>query len=197
MLERIVEVSSGVDFETFAVERIFEPLGMDNTYYYRDGAHPNLATLYRVNEDGELVENPDMPWMNGSYISGGGGLHSTPEDYLQFALLLLNDGELNGTRLIGRRSAELMRSAFISDELPGRNPGEGYGLGVRVITDATARQTYLSEGSFGWSGAFNTHFFIDPVERVVGIYMTQSAFFRGAFQLMDDFETAVMQAVID
>lgn len=195
-LARIVEVTSGVDFGTFTKSRIFEPLGMDDTYFYRDTAHPNLTTLYR-RQDGELVPNPDMPFINGSYFSGGGGLFSTAEDYLQFALMLLNDGQHNGQQLLGRRTMELMRSPFLPDSHPGRNPGEGYGLGVRVITDPVANHTWLSEGSFGWSGAFNTHFFVDPVERVVGIYMTQITGFPGAFTLMDDFETAVMQAVVD
>lgn len=195
-LARIVEVASGVDFGTFTAQRIFKPLGMDDTYFYRDAPHPDLATLYR-NENGELVPNPEMAFSNGSYFSGGGGLYSTAEDYLQFALVLLNDGELDGQQLLGRRTAELMRSPFLADSLPGRNPGEGYGLGVRVITDAVANETWLSTGSFGWSGAFNTHFFVDPVERVVGIYMTQVSGFPGAFTLMDDFETAVMQALVD
>jgi len=196
VIARIVEITSGVDFGTFTRQRIFEPLGMENTYFYRDGPNPNVAKLYRL-EDEELVENPDMFFVNGSYFSGGGGLFSTAEDYLQFALVLLNDGELGGTRLVGRRTAELMRSPFIADTLPGRNPGEGYGLGVRVITDPIANRTYLSEGSFGWSGAFNTHFFVDPEERIVGIYMTQVTGFRGSFTLMDDFETAVMQSLVD
>lgn len=196
VLARIVEVTSGVDFGTFTRERIFSPLGMNDTYFYRDAAHPDVATLYR-NQDGELVPNPDMPFSNGTYFSGGGGLYSTAEDYLQFALVLLNDGELDGKQLLGRRTTELMRSAFLPDDLPGRNPGEGYGLGVRVITDAVANETWLSTGSFGWSGAFNTHFFVDPVERIVGIYMTQASGFPGAFTLMDDFETAVLQAVVE
>ncbi len=196
VLARIVEISSGLDFGSFVQQRIFDPLNMDDTYFYRNTAHPNLTTLYRI-ENGELVENPDMPFINGAYFSGGGGLFSTAEDYLQFALVLLNDGELNGERLLGRRTMEIMRSAFIEDSLPGRNPGEGYGLGVRVITDAVANHTWLSTGSFGWSGAFNTHFFVDPEEEIVGIYMTQVTGFPGAFTLMDDFETAVMQAIVE
>jgi CubicO group peptidase (beta-lactamase class C family) len=196
VLARIVEITSGVDFGTFVEQRVFKPLDMNDTYFYGDGPHPNLAKLYR-NENGAFVENPDMFFSNGAYFSGGGGLFSTAEDYLQFALMLMNNGELSGTRLIGRRTAELMHSAFIPDDLPGRNPGEGYGLGIRVITDPVANNTWLSEGSFGWSGAFNTHFFVDPKERIVGIYMTQAAGFRGSFTLMDDFETAVMQALID
>jgi CubicO group peptidase (beta-lactamase class C family) len=196
VLARIVEVTSGVDFGTFVEQRIFRPLDMNDTFFYRDEPHPNTVKLYR-NADGELVENPDMPFVNGRYFSGGGGLFSSAEDYLQFALVLLNDGKLGGTRLLGRRTMEIMRSAFLPDDLPGRSPGEGYGLGVRVITDAAASRTWLSNGSFGWSGAFNTHFFVDPRERIVGIYMTQITGFRGSFTLMDDFETAVMQAVID
>jgi CubicO group peptidase (beta-lactamase class C family) len=90
-----------------------------------------------------------------------------------------------------------MRSAFIPYSLPGRTAGEGYGLGVRVVTDRTARNTLLSNGSFGWSGAFNTHFFIDPEEGVIGIFMTQSAFLETRQQVRDDFETAVMQALVD
>ncbi|HMB73514.1 MAG TPA: serine hydrolase, partial [Gammaproteobacteria bacterium] len=75
--------------------------------------------------------------------------------------------------------------------------GEAYGLGVRVITDSAARATLLSEGSFGWSGAYNTHFFVDPDERIVGIYMTQAARLGRGFRITDDFETAVMQAIVD
>lgn len=193
---RIVEITSGVDFGTFTRERIFKPLGMDDTYFYRDAPHPNLATLYRV-ENGKYAALPEMFFSNGSYFSGGGGLYSTAEDYLQFALVMLNDGDLNGMRLLGTRTMEIMRSAHLPDTLPGRNPGEGYGLGVRVITDPVAEPTWLSKGSFGWSGAYNTHFFVDPQERVVGIYMTQVSGFPGAFALMDEFETAVMQALVE
>ncbi|HMB72996.1 MAG TPA: serine hydrolase domain-containing protein, partial [Gammaproteobacteria bacterium] len=196
VLARIVEIASGVAFDTFAKERIFDRLGMDDTFFYPAFGHPRLTTLYQ-SADSELSEISDMTFMNGAYFSGGGGLFSTAEDYLQFALVLLNDGQLGHARLLGRRTAELMHSAFVPDTLPGRSPGEGYGLGVRVVTDPIARNTFLSEGSFGWSGAFNTHFFIDPQERIVGIFMTQSAFLTTRQQLRDDFETAVMQALID
>lgn len=196
VLARIVEVSSGVDFGTFVSTRIFEPLGMQDTYFYRDGAHPNVVKLY-ASEDGNLVAAPESRFSNGAYFSGGGGLFSTAEDYLQFALVLLNDGRLGGTRLLGRRTAELMHSVFLPESVPGRPDGEAYGLGVRVITDSAARATLLSEGSFGWSGAYNTHFFVDPEERVVGIYMTQVTGLGRGFRVTDDFETAVMQAIVD
>lgn len=111
--------------------------------------------------------------------------------------MLANGGQVDGTTYLGRKTVELMRSAFVADSLPGRTAGEGYGLGVRVITDRAARNSLLSNGSFGWSGAFNTLFFIDPVENVIGIYMTQSQFLATRQQLRDDFETAVMQALVD
>lgn len=196
VLAHIVEIASGTAFDEFAQRRIFEPLGMNDTYFFPPDDSPRLTSLYQIIDD-ELTEIPESDFVNGRYFSGGGGLFSTAEDYLQFALMLFHDGKLGGTRLIGRRSAQLMRSAFIPDTLPGREAGEAYGLGVRVVTDSAARNTLLSEDSFGWSGAFNTHFFIDPHERLIGIFMTQSAFYPQRQQLREDFETAVMQALTD
>lgn len=196
VLVRVVEVASGLPFDEFARARIFNPLGMDATYFFPEPEDRRLATLYATS-DGQLEKRPDLPFVNGAYFSGGGGLFSTADDYFQFSSMLLNDGRHHDTRLLSRKSVELMRSAFIPDTLPGRTPGEGYGLGVRVVTDRAARNTLLSNGSFGWSGAFNTHFFIDPKERLIGIFMTQSAFLTSRQQLRDDFETAVMQALVD
>jgi CubicO group peptidase (beta-lactamase class C family) len=195
VLARVVEVRANMPFDRFVEQRIFAPLGMKDTFFYRDGLDARKATLYqRIN--GALQKVPDAPWMNGAYFSGGGGLSSTAEDYLRFALLLANRGELDGVRLLSPRSVEMLASVFAPDTLPGRIPGEGYGLGVRVVSDPAARNTWLSQGSYGWSGAYNTHFFIDPQERVVGIFMTQSAYFETRGQLRDDFENAVMQAVV-
>jgi CubicO group peptidase (beta-lactamase class C family) len=177
VLARVVEVAANVSFDRFVEQRIFAPLGMRDTFFYRAGSDTRRATLYQ-SVDGKLQEQPDGPHMNGAYFSGGGGLTSTAEDYLKFASMLMNGGELDGTRLLGRRTVELMRSAFVPDTLPGRNPGESWGLGVRVISDPAARNTLLSQGSFGWSGAYNTHFFIDPEEQVIALFMTQVANLR-------------------
>ena len=193
---RAVEVASGIPFDRFAAQRIFGPLGMGDTFFAPPDDHPRMASLYR-STGSELVPQADLPFVNGHYFSGGGGLFSTAEDYLRFATMLLNGGDFDGKRLLGRKSVELLHEAFIPSSLPGRVPGEGYGLGVRVVTDRAARNTLLSDGSYGWSGAFNTHFFIDPQENVVGIFMTQSAFLATRQQLRDDFETAVMQALVD
>jgi CubicO group peptidase (beta-lactamase class C family) len=195
VLARVVEVASGIPFDRFAKQRIFDPLGMKDTFFYPATGNARMASLYQ-SVNGELRKQADGAWVNGAYFSGGGGLFSTAEDYLQFALMLMNGGQHDGKRLIGTRSAELMASAFAPDTLPGRAAGEGYGLGVRVVSDPAARSTFLSKGSFGWSGAYNTHFFIDPKEKIVGIYMTQSAFLESRGQMREDFETAVMQSIV-
>jgi CubicO group peptidase (beta-lactamase class C family) len=196
VLVRIVELAAGMPFDEFAEERIFDPLRMRDTFFYPEDGATDIATVYQA-ADGQLVPQDKLAFENGLYFSGGGGLFSTAEDYLQFARMLLNGGELDGTRLVSRPTVELMVSPFIPASLPGRTAGEAYGLGVRVVTDRAARNTLLSDGSFGWSGAFNTHFFVDPEERLIGIFMTQSAFLETRQQLRDEFETAVMQALID
>ncbi|HEX5047626.1 MAG TPA: serine hydrolase domain-containing protein [Gammaproteobacteria bacterium] len=196
VLARIVEVAAKLPFDRFVEQRIFAPLGMKDTFFYRDGLEARKPALYQ-RIDGKLQKVPDAAWMNGVYFSGGGGLSSTAEDYLRFALLLENRGELDGVRLLSPRSVDLMASAFAPDTLPGRNPGEGFGLGVRVVSDPATRNTWLSQGSYGWSGAYNTHFFVDPKERVIGIFMTAAPYLETRGQLRDDFENAVMQAVID
>jgi CubicO group peptidase (beta-lactamase class C family) len=117
---------------------------------------------------------------------------STAEDYLQFATMLLNRGEGNGRRLLAPRTVDLMASAFVPDTLPGRTRGTAFGLSVRVVTDSSAAGTYLSEGSFGWSGAYGTHFWVDPKEKLVAALMTQTPLVGRNV----DFETAVMQAVV-
>src|SRR5688500_9213256 len=106
-------------------------------------------------------------------------------------VVLLNGGQLNGKRLLSDRTVALMRSPFAPDSLPGRPGGEAYGLSVRVVTSAVARNTFLSDGSFGWSGAYGTHFWIDPKEEIVGILMTQTP----SREAQADFETAVMQTI--
>src|SRR5262245_1781822 len=168
---------------------------MKDTTFYPADSNPRLATLYeRV--DGNLRKAANPAFMNGAYLSGGGGLYSTAEDYLQFALMLLNRGQLDGKRLLSTKSVDLMATVFAPDTLPGRLVGEGFGLSVRVVDNPTARNTYLSKGSFGWSGAFNTHFFIDPNERIVGLFMTQIVGLASRGEIRDDFETAVMQSIV-
>jgi CubicO group peptidase (beta-lactamase class C family) len=190
-LARVVEVTSGMSFDKFAQQRIFDLLEMRDTFFYPAEGNARMATRYRRGEKGlEKQNNPGF--MNGAYFSGGGGLMSTAEDYLQFAQMLLNRGELNGKRLLGSKTVEVMTSVAAPDTLPGRPKGEGYGLSVRVMNDPIARSSFMSAGTFGWSGAFGTHFFVDPQERIVGILMTQTP----DQQVRLDFENAVMHAIV-
>ena len=196
-LERVVEVVSGEPFDRFARERIFTPLGMkDTTYRPSREQLSRIATQYR-GANGALTRVDNHPiWMNSpTYLSGGGGLMSSAEDYLQFAQMLANRGELNGKRLLGPKTVDLMSSVFVPDTLPGRAKGRGFGLSVQVISDHIAANTAISNGSFGWDAAFGTHFWVDPKEKIVGLFMVQAA---GPNRLMNpDFEEAVMQALIE
>jgi hypothetical protein len=191
VLARVIEVASGRPVDQFFRERIFEPLGMKDTFFYPVDGNPRLVTVYAVASN--MLEKRSVPnFMNGTYFSGGGGLMSTAEDYLQFATMLLNRGEANGRRLLAPRTVDLMASAFAPDTLPGRTRGTAFGLSVRVVTDPSAAGTYLSEGSFGWSGAYGTHFWVDPKEKLVAVLMTQTSLPGRNV----DFETAVMQSVV-
>lgn len=194
VLSRIVEIASGQTFDEFLEQRLFAPLGMEDTFFWPSNAQrERLASSYVAGQDGlRARENPDS--MSGvRYFSGAGGLMTTAEDYAQFAMMLANGGELGGVRILSPRSVELMRSPHVPDTLPGRSPGEGFGLSVRVVTDPVEQRTFLSKGSFGWSGFYGTHFWVDPVENLVGVYMVQT-FAPGSWEA---FETAVMQAVVE
>jgi CubicO group peptidase (beta-lactamase class C family) len=191
VLSRVVEVASDMPIDRFMKQRIFDPLGMIDTTYVPPKGNPRLATLYTRGNEG-LRRGNDPNFMNGVYFSGGGGLVSTAEDYLQFGLMLVNGGQLNGKRLLSPRLVELMGTVYAPDTLAGRPRGEGFGLSVRVVNDPAARNTFLSQGTFGWSGAFGTHFWVDPKEKVVAVLMAQTS----VPGVNADFENAVMQAIV-
>jgi CubicO group peptidase (beta-lactamase class C family) len=191
VLSRVVEIASGTPIDRFLKDRVFDPLGMKDTTYIPPKGNARLASLYSRTADGLRPQN-DPNFMNGVYFSGGGGLFSTAEDYFQFAQMLVNGGQSNGRRFLSPRLVELMGSVYAPDTLPGRPRGESYGLSVRVLNDPIARNSFLSEGSFGWSGLFGTHFWVDPKEKVVGILMAQTS----VPGIREDFENAVMQAIV-
>jgi CubicO group peptidase (beta-lactamase class C family) len=190
-LSRVIEIVSGTTIDRFVKQRIFDPLEMKDTTYVEPTGNPRLVKLYSRTPEG-LKPAANPAFMNGVYFSGGGGLLSTATDYAQFALMLANGGELNGVRLISPRAVDLMGSVFVPDTLPGRPLGESFGLSVRVVTNPAARNTFLSEGSFGWSGAFGTHFWVDRKEKLIAIALTQTS----NQEFLRDFENMVMQAVV-
>ena len=194
VLSHIVEIVSGKTFKEFVNERIFKPVGAKDIFFWPTPAQrERLVTSYIKGPNGLAPrEDPDS-MSSEAYFSGAGGLMATAESYGRFAMMLANGGEANGVRLLAPRTVELMGSAYISDTLPGRSAGEGYGLSVRTVTDPVARRTPLSKGSFGWSGFYGTHFWVDPDKHLVGVLMIQAP----VVAMREDFESAVMQAVID
>jgi CubicO group peptidase (beta-lactamase class C family) len=196
---RIVEKVSGMTFDAFLRERLFGPLGMDDTFFWPSAAQrARLVTNYqRVN--GRLTPNANADSMSSPvYFSGGGGLMSSAESYARLAMMLANGGEWNGVRILSPATVQLMGSAILPDTLTGRQPGEGFGLGVRSISDRAARRTLISDGSFGWSGAYGTHFWVDPANKLVAILLSQVSGWGAPTPTSptNDFETAVMQALV-
>jgi CubicO group peptidase (beta-lactamase class C family) len=192
VLLHVVELTSGMQADQFLKQRIFDPLGMKDTFYY-PVENPRLASRYDRQPDGTLRRNSNTPnFLNGRYFGGGGGLASTAEDYFQFAQMLLDGGQRNGKRLLSPRAVEMMSSVMAPDTLPGRQPGEAYGLSMRVVNNPAARNTAVSQGTFGWSGAYGTHFWIDPKEKVIGILMAQTP----NQEIRGDFENAVAFSVM-
>lgn len=193
-LGRIVEVVSGQPFNQFLKQRIFEPLGMSDIGFSASAAQlPRVVAMY-TKRNGSLEKSANQNGLSSTtYFSGAGGLMSTTEDYAQFAQMLSNGGVLNGKRLLSPKTVELMSSVHAPDTLPGRPPGRSFGLSVQVVNNAVAANFRVSDGSYGWDGAFGTHFWVDPKEKIVGIVMVQTS----SQELMRDFENAVMQAVIE
>jgi len=194
-LGRIVEIASGERLDRYLRARIFDPLAMkDITFWPTDAQWPRVATFYRA-EGGRLVKaaTPNDTSSRNVYFRGSGGLYSTAEDYMPFGLMLANGGELNGRRVLSRKSVEMMTAVHAPDTLPGLPPGGAYGLSVRVVTNHALGGTLLSDGTYGWTGAQGTHFFVDPKEGVVGVLMVQTS----NAELRREFEDLVAQSVAD
>jgi CubicO group peptidase (beta-lactamase class C family) len=194
-LGRVLEIASGMPLDEFCRTRIFDPLGMkDITFWPTDAQWRRVATVYEGGPNGlTKAERPNDTMSRNVYFRGAGGLFSTAESYVRFGMMLANGGQLDGVRLLSRKSVEMLSAAHVLDKLPGRTPGEGYGLGVRVVTDHAARGTLLSDGTYGWSGAQGTHFFVDPKEELVGVLMVQTP----NAEVRSDFETLVAQSIVD
>jgi len=194
-LGRVIEVASGMKLDQFFRAHIFDPLGMkDITFWPTDAQMPRVATVYARGANGlTKTATPNDTMSRNVYFRGSGGLYSTAEDYIPLGMMLANGGELNGKRLLSRKAVEMMSAAHVKDTLPGRPAGEGYGLSVRVVTDHAVRGTMLSDGTFGWTGAQGTHFFVDPREELVGVLMVQTS--NGEIQR--EFEDLVAQSVVD
>jgi CubicO group peptidase (beta-lactamase class C family) len=194
-LGRIIEIASGQPLNIFLKQRIFDPLDMaDTSHYPTDAQMSRLVSVYQQ-RDKALVKTPlaaSLSMSSKVYFASGGGLVSTVDDYSHFAQMLANGGEYNGHRLLSPRTVKYMASVHIPSTLPGRSPGEAFGLTVRVIQDALAGEIRISDGSFGWSGVYGTHFWVDPKEDIVAVLMCQTSI----REMRPEFENAVMQAIV-
>ena len=178
VLGYLVEVVSGMPFATFLKTRIFDPLGMPDTGFSVrvENAH-RYSKVYDYVKGSGLKEIEKVHAATGPlsfFHSGGGGLQSTAADYLRFCQMVLNDGELDGEQLLGRKTAELIRMSHVPpDWLAPKRTGTGFGLGFSVITDVADTSSLGSVGTCSWGGMASTTFWIDPVEELIAILMTQ------------------------
>lgn len=193
VLGRLVEVISGRDLESFMRSRIFEPLGMNDTYFDLPGDKTSrLAVVYepgpdkrirRVGEEpvhasvgpfgpGDLVYCVTCPYRGQrGYCSGGAGLTSSAADYARFLQMLLNGGQWNGTRILKPETVREMTGNQIGD-LPFMSPTDRFGYGFAIVGDAGKDQV-AAAGSYMWGGFYNTGFWVDPKNKLVGVFMTQ------------------------
>lgn len=184
---RLVEVISGLSLDEYLAQHVFGPLGMRETGFCVDPANVGrVPTTYQKGEAG-LTPVPDLeavPTTPPKFLSGGGGLFSTTDDYQRFCDMLLGGGELDGVRVIGRKTLEYMTLNHLPGGLTLNDLGQstfsetamegmGFGLGFSVVVDPAANGAITSVGEFAWGGAASTAFFIDPVERISAVFMTQ------------------------
>ncbi len=198
VLAKIIEKVSEKDYHSFLMQEIFEPCGMANTTFTptREQWNAMIAMHNKVNgKNCDEKMNDDCVFSDfpKTHYLGGAGLVSTLADYSEFAKMLLNKGKTPTKQIIGEDTLKLMSTPFVSEEI--MPSSERWGLGVRVIV----REDYenLPLGAFGWSGAYGTHFWIDPVNNIAAVYMKNSLFDGGAGnESARNFEKAVSDSLI-
>jgi CubicO group peptidase (beta-lactamase class C family) len=201
----LVEVISGQNLSDFCEKRILQPLGMKDTHFYRDEKEENRVVHLFTEINGNVMNAMSFPQAKNawfptrgakSYLSGGSGLSSTAADYLRFMQMILNGGQLDGVRILGRKSIEAMSNNTIGD-LSINGFGTKFGLGFSVETQASSYHKLGSPGRLGWSGLYNTLFWIDPKEQIIAVLMTQVYPSTHQRELYDTFENMVYQAIVD
>lgn len=181
VLGYMIEKLSGLPLDRFFKERIFDPLEMKDTYFYLPDSKNVRLVAVQTWEDGAWITYPSSPFYDPDYpikgakrfFSGGGGLSSTAEDYANFLQMYLNQGEFNGARLLSRTTVQLIMANQVEDLLG--ESGAYYGLAFGVLDQRGAAQGGKgSAGTFEWGGYFNTQYFADPEEQIIGILMKQT-----------------------
>lgn len=210
LLGHLIEIWSGQALDVFMKQRIFDPLDMKDTWFHLPSEKQNrLVSLYESTADHQLIKvnhllyegvDPNFPKLNGSYLSGGAGLSSTTNDMANFYTLYLNKGTFNGRRLISGKTIALMLQNQLGDQvktsaMPPQPENFQFGLGGFALE--TQKNDYLlplSQGSFGWGGAFNTHGWADPKEGLIALLFTQE-YLSPYFSIGEEFQVAVYQAI--
>lgn len=203
LLGYLVEVTSGMSLADFFSKKIFDPLGMKDTYFYLHKEKYNrLATLYAEDSLKHVIKaqasfdvngsiNSNYPATAGTYFSGGGGLSSTALDYAIFMQMLLNNGEYNGKRILSRASVKMMT---VSQYDKINWPENKMGLGFSIATEKSLAVSPLSPGSFEWGGMFSSSYWIDPKEKIVAqLFLNQFPQSHG--EIHDKFKVLVYQAI--
>ena len=202
LLGSLVELISGVSLDEFFRTRIFEPLGMKDTYFTIPQAKASrLVNLYTEKSDGTLVKagtnmlngpvTANYPLVKTSYYSGGAGLSSTLYDYAIFLQMLLNNGEYNGKRLLGRNTVRMMTTNQIGDLSLG---DDKFGLGFQIVSEKGSSRTPAQAGTFSWGGAFATSYWVDPKEKMVLLFYRQLQA-RTHNELVEKFRALTYQAI--
>ena len=196
VLGYLVEILSGETLDKYFHNHIFEPLGMNDTYFYLPSSKYNrLVKVITEDKNHHLAnlssESMNYPVVDGTYYSGGAGLSSTIKDYATFLQMLLNKGEYNGKRLLARRTVELMTTNQIGDLNLGRDK---FGLGFEITTKSGQAKLGISEGSFSWGGYFATTYWADPVEHLVCLLFIQQSPLSHS-EIQDKFKALVYQAL--
>lgn len=185
VLGYFIEVISGMPFDKFLRQRIFNPLGMNDTWFYLpDTKHDRLVKVQTKKENKWVnypitFYDPEYPIKGAkTFFSGGAGLSSTAKDYATFLQMYLNNGELNGTRILSRTTIDFMMKNQIGETLKGA--GFYYGLAFAVVEEENAAKGgNFSEGTFQWGGYFNTQYHVDPEEQLITILMKQTRSIQG------------------
>jgi CubicO group peptidase (beta-lactamase class C family) len=197
VLGRLIEVATGQTLDKVLQDRLFAPLQMiDTSFVVPTEKHKRIVPAYSLVPEKGLVKLPPDSF-SPRFFSASGNLWSTPADYLRFCQMLLNGGELDGQRLLSRKSIELMTARHV-DAIPLKFlPGQYFGLGVAVNKGDGDSGLIGSPGAYGWSGGYNTYFRVDPQEKLIMLLFTQLAFSPSNLDLQYGFHNTVMQAVID
>ncbi len=201
---RLVEVISGQSLDAFFRTRIFDPLDMPDTHFYMDAdVADRLTAQYTPGEDQRItLQDPGSEmsrWITGpkTLFRGAGGLASTARDYLRFQQMVLNGGELDGTRLLAPSTVSLMLENHTGDlDLWLTGPGVSFGLGYGVVVDRGEAATPLSEGAGYWGGAYCTLSWLDPEQELVAVLMTQVRPYRH-INIRQDFQVLTYQAIVE